>query len=124
MLDFQNVSSSGFTVVLPDGTTYPVAKSFDNGTGDGFVYYDSLLTYFVSASTVTACLFEIVMHTQKVPSQTWLIKHNLTRLPLVTVNVDYDGVTMTMLAGAVTHVDANTVSVTFTTPHAGTASLK
>lgn len=58
-------------------------------------------------------------HTQGIPSDTWIITHNLNRKPSITV-VDSGG---TVVYGARNYIDDNTVVVTFNGSFSGKAYL-
>lgn len=59
------------------------------------------------------------IHTQGVPSATWVIQHNLGKYPSVTV-IDTAG---TEVEGEVRHVDVNNLVLEFSAGFAGTATL-
>lgn len=58
-------------------------------------------------------------HQQLSAMDTWVIQHNLNRLPSVTIT-DSAG---TVVVGDVKHIDLNTTEVSFTSGFAGTAYL-
>lgn len=59
------------------------------------------------------------IHTQGIPSATWVIQHNLGKYPSVTV-LDTAG---TEVEGEVKHVDLNNIILEFSAGFAGTATL-
>lgn len=58
-------------------------------------------------------------HSQALPSDFWMIEHNLSKLPSVTIT-DSSG---NEIEGEVTHIDLNSLTVTFSAPFAGFADL-
>lgn len=58
-------------------------------------------------------------HQQLIAMDTWVINHNLNRIPSVTIT-DSAG---TVVVGDVKHIDLNTTEVNFTSGFAGTAYL-
>jgi len=70
----------------------------------------------------------IYRHTQSTPAATWTIVHNLGAnggqgIPAVDVLVTNNGVVTKMMPEQITRVDNNTVTVTFSTARAGTATV-
>lgn len=62
-----------------------------------------------------------VTYVQASPSTTWVVKHDLgTVNPMVNIWVDIDGQTTAMLPKNIRVNDVNSITVTFSTPHAGT----
>lgn len=59
------------------------------------------------------------VHNQAVPAAVWTVNHNLGKRPSVTVE-DSAG---TDVVGEVDHVNANTLTITFTAGFSGTAYL-
>lgn len=62
-------------------------------------------------------------HVQESAAATWTIPHGLLSYPIVDVYVDYEGQVQKILPSAVTYTDANTVTVTFSEPKAGFATV-
>ena len=60
-------------------------------------------------------------HTQAVASGTWVIVHNLGRLPSAVSVTDSGG---TVFIGDVKHDSINQTTITFTAPFTGTATLR
>lgn len=58
-------------------------------------------------------------HVQGSSSATWTVTHNLAKFPSVTV-VDSGG---TEVEGEVTHIDNNSLTISFTAPFSGTAYM-
>lgn len=67
-----------------------------------------------------ATLYE---HTQTVASATWTINHYLHDYPIIDVYVMDDGALQKVIPDAVTYVDENSCTVSFTEPHAGYATV-
>jgi hypothetical protein len=58
-------------------------------------------------------------HSQAFPSDFWMIEHNLSKLPSVTIS-DTSG---NEIEGEVIHIDLNSLTVAFSAPFAGYADL-
>lgn len=70
----------------------------------------------------------IYSHTQSSASSTWTIEHNLSGngsagYPIVDVVVDYNGAKTKMIPYQVTVTDKNTVTVSFSEPFTGSATV-
>ena len=63
-------------------------------------------------------------HTQSISSDTWTIVHNLNVIgPVVDVWIINNGVKTEIIPASTTASDTNTVIITFSSPHTGTASV-
>ncbi len=62
-------------------------------------------------------------HVQDTPAEVWTINHRLGGYPIVDAYISYEGALQRILPSAVTYVDANTCTLTFSTPRAGYASV-
>ena len=62
-------------------------------------------------------------HVQTIAAAVWTINHNLGSYPIADAYIMYDGDLQRILPSAVTYVDGNTCTMTFTTPRAGFASV-
>lgn len=69
----------------------------------------------------------IYRHIQATAADTWTIVHNLGggegQVPMVDIMIDVDGTFSKMIPLGVAKIDANTVSVTFTSARAGKATV-
>lgn len=81
--------------------------------GDGSTAWNSLQYISVDKSQVS------YTHTQGAASNTWSIAHNLNYFP--TVQIFDSG--SNLVEGAVTHTDANNISITFSAALSGKAYL-
>lgn len=61
---------------------------------------------------------EVVEFAQEMPSMVWTVLHNFGRRPLVQVLVDDE-----VVAADVSHLDLNTMRVTFSTPQSGSTLI-
>lgn len=61
---------------------------------------------------------EVVEFPQEMPSMVWTVLHNFGRRPLVQVLVDAE-----LVAADVSHLDLNTVRVTFSSPQRGSTLI-
>lgn len=66
---------------------------------------------------------QVFEFTQAVASDTWVILHNMKMYPIVDVFVEFQGESQKILPSAVTYTDANTCTISFSTPFAGKATL-
>lgn len=66
----------------------------------------------------------MIIFNQTVPSDTWLISHNATTVPTVSVTVLHEGNYVLALPASVEVVDDTTIKVTFTVPRIGVAVLR
>lgn len=73
--------------------------------------------------TFTTHQGEIYRHAQVAASSTWVIPHGLDRYPMVDVFVDTSGSLRKMIPAQVQYTDANTCTVTFSTPQTGLATV-
>ena len=62
-------------------------------------------------------------HTQDDAATEWTIVHNCGGYPIVDVYTEYDGEMVKIMPSAVTYVDANTCTITFSTPRSGFATV-
>lgn len=62
-------------------------------------------------------------HTQAIPSSTWIITHSLKDYPIVDVYINNGGIVEKILPVNVVYVDPNIVTINFTTPQIGFASV-
>lgn len=62
-------------------------------------------------------------HEQTVPSTTWTIVHGGGGYPIVDAYVVENGETLKIIPSAVTFVDNNTCTLTFSTPRSGFATV-
>lgn len=62
-------------------------------------------------------------HVQNVASATWIITHNLNTYPVVDVYVTVNGSILKVLPEAVTYTNAKVVTVTFSEPRTGFATV-
>jgi hypothetical protein len=62
-------------------------------------------------------------HSQDTAATTWTIPHGLGRRPIVDAYITLSGAVQKVIPEAVTYVDANTCTVTFTTAQAGFAEV-
>ena len=65
----------------------------------------------------------IYHHEQATPSTTWTIAHGLKDYPIVDVYVSYNGDMQKIIPSAITYVDMDTCTVSFTVPYAGYATV-
>lgn len=63
------------------------------------------------------------MHTQSDASDTWTIVHGVGGYPIVDAYTTKDGELLKIIPSAVTYVDANTCTLTFTVPFSGYATV-
>lgn len=64
-------------------------------------------------------------HTQDTPSDSWTINHNLNTLaPIIDTFIEVEGVVTKILSSSVVVVDANNVTVTWTSPRTGIAAIR
>lgn len=124
MLDFQNVNSTGFTILHSDGTVKNVTQSYNNGSGDGFVLFADLHQYRFSNEYVTVVRYDNVQHFHKVASTVWRIQHQLGRFPTTNVEVLIDGVLTPILPMSLQLVDANTIVINFSQPFSGRVGIR
>ena len=61
-------------------------------------------------------------HVQSSPSATWVVTHNLNRLPIIDVYVDSEG-QKTRILPQITHTNANSCTIVFSEPQTGFAAL-
>lgn len=62
-------------------------------------------------------------HKQTTPSQTWVIVHNLNRLPNCDVRIVVDGLLCKIIPSSISYTDLNTAEIVFTDVQVGTARL-
>lgn len=62
-------------------------------------------------------------HTQDTADTLWTIVHNAGGYPIVDAYTVHNGETIKIMPAAVTYVDANTCTLTFSTPRAGFATV-
>jgi hypothetical protein len=65
----------------------------------------------------------VYTHVQDTPDTLWTINHKLGIYPIVDCYVTDNGVNQKILPSAITFVDLNTCTVTFTAPIAGHATV-
>ena len=66
---------------------------------------------------------QFYQHTQSTASSTWTINHNFGTIPLVDVNVWDGGILKKAFPQSVTHVNENSISITWSVPRTGYASV-
>ena len=62
-------------------------------------------------------------HVQADPATTWTIVHNVGGYPIVDAYTEHNGETLKIIPSAVTYVDANTCTLTFTVARSGFATV-
>lgn len=62
-------------------------------------------------------------HVQTSASTTWVIVHNLNLYPVVDIFVDHEGEKHKILPLSVEYTNANTCTITFSTPRTGLATV-
>jgi hypothetical protein len=63
-------------------------------------------------------------YTQSTPSALWTITHNLsTPAPVVSVWIDDDSNTTAMIPQSIAIIDVNTIAISFTSEHIGSAVI-
>lgn len=62
-------------------------------------------------------------HNQNVPSEAWVIEHNLGQYPVISVFLDIHGKTQTVLPYSIEHPSKNKCIIKFTQPRVGYAHL-
>lgn len=82
-----------------------------------------LQTIVPTAAGMARRLGILFQHDQPSASDTWVIVHNLNDYPIVDVYVDFNGGVEKIIPNEVTYTDANTCTVTFTTPFSGFATV-
>lgn len=65
----------------------------------------------------------VYKHIQASAAAVWTIVHNLQDYPIVDVYVSYNGDLQKILPQAVTYVDGTTVTITFSVPYSGYATV-
>lgn len=61
-------------------------------------------------------------HQQVTPSDTWVINHDLNRVPVVDVYIDVSGL-LTRILPSITYDGTASVTITFSEPQTGIAAL-
>lgn len=64
------------------------------------------------------------IHSQDVPATEWNIAHNMNCSPIVHVYILYEGVVQRVIPNAIDVVDANNITITFTSARNGQAVLR
>lgn len=62
-------------------------------------------------------------HVQASASNTWSISHNLNRKPVFDSTLNLSGINTVVLPAEATHVDDNTLVLSFTSPFTGSVRL-
>ena len=72
---------------------------------------------------LTSKVASVYEHVQAAASDTWVIVHNLARYPVIDIYVPHNGDTVRILPLGVAYTNANTCTVTFSTPRTGVAAV-
>jgi hypothetical protein len=72
---------------------------------------------------LTRRIATLFRHEQPTAAAVWTIVHGLNDYPIVDVYVDFQNEIHKIIPGSVTYTNANTVTVTFTTPFSGYATV-
>ena len=108
------------TPAKKDITTVPVASSVDTSNDKAFINQgDAIKQVSISAIISQAGGDKHYTYTQSIPSDTWVIQHNLGKCPDVTV-VDSAG---SEVIGDCEYTDTNSVTLTFSGAFGGVAYL-
>lgn len=115
------VYDSNSTVIIPNSVNVTGVNTLDVLLSTAIGGYASIVDAEKDYQTVVFQDAPVYKHTQSTEATTWNIFHSLNSLtPIVTV---YDAANKVMIPQDIQSTDANSLTITFTSPESGSASI-